>query len=58
MTKEVEFEIGKNFNGHNLKNMSFISSVVNPLESLDEVSITSRIILVVDYALFSKEESK
>lgn len=29
MTKEVEFDIGKNFNGRNLKDMSLIIIVVD-----------------------------
>lgn len=58
MIKEVNLGIRKNFKGHNLKNMFFISSVVNPLESLDKASISSRRIPVVDYPLFSKEEFK
>ena len=58
MTKEVDFEIGKNFNGGNLKNMSLITTVVGPLKLLDKKSVGSRRIPVDDYSLFSKEEYK
>ena len=58
MTKEVDFEIRKNFNGYNLKNMSFITSVVDPSKLLDKVFVSSRRITMDDYPLFSKEESK
>lgn len=37
--KEVEFVIGKNFNGHTLNNMSLITNVINPSELLDNASV-------------------
>lgn len=49
MTKEDEFIIGNNFNGHTLKNMSLITNVVNPLELLDKAFVASRRIPVDDY---------
>lgn len=58
MTKEDDFIIGKNFNGHTLKNMSLITHVVNLSELLDRTAVGSRRILVDDYPLFSKEEYK
>ncbi|KAI5395299.1 hypothetical protein KIW84_061768 [Lathyrus oleraceus] len=58
MTKEVDFVIGKNFNGHTLKNTSLITNVVNPSKLLDSTYVSSRRILTNDYPLFSKEESK
>lgn len=58
MTKEVDFIIGRNFNGHNLKNMSLITSVVYPSELLDMTYVGSRRISVDDYPFFSKEKHK
>ncbi|KAI5421606.1 hypothetical protein KIW84_045147 [Lathyrus oleraceus] len=57
MTKEVDFIIGKNFNGHTLKNIFLITNIVDPSELLDKSTVGSRRILVDDYPLFSKEES-
>lgn len=56
MTKEVEFEIGKNFNGQNLKNMSLITTVIDHLEFMDKMIIGTRRIPVDNYPLFSKED--
>lgn len=58
MAKQVDFVIGKNFNGYTLKNMSWITNLVNPSELLDMTYVGSRMILVDDYPLFSKQEFK
>lgn len=58
MTKEVDFVIGKDFNGHTLKNMSLIINDVNPSELLGMTYVGSRRIPVDDYLIFSKEESE
>ena len=58
MTKEVEFVIGRNFNGHALKNISLITNIVNPSKHLNKAYVASRRIPVDDYPPFSKEESK
>lgn len=41
ITKEVDFIIGKNFNGHTLKNMALITNVVNPSELLNKTIVSS-----------------
>lgn len=51
MIKEVDFVIGKLFNGHTLKNMSLITNVVDPSELLDMTYVDSRRIPVDDYSL-------
>lgn len=58
MTKQVNFEIGKNFDGRDMKNMSLITTVIEPSQLLDKSSVASRRILVDDYPLFSNEASK
>lgn len=56
LTKEVEFGIGKKLNGRNLKNMSLITFVIDPSETLERKTVTSRIIPIVDYPIFTKED--
>lgn len=56
MTKEVEFEIGINFNGRNLKNMSLITTVVDPSEELDKTTVGTRRIPMDNYPVFFKED--
>lgn len=58
MTKEVKFEIGKNFNGCTMKNMSLVTTVVDPSELLNKTIVGVRRIPVNDYPFFSKEEYK
>ncbi|KAI5399919.1 hypothetical protein KIW84_065023 [Lathyrus oleraceus] len=58
MTKEVDFIIGKSFNGHTLKNMSLITNVIDPSKFLDKESIGSRRMLVNGYPLFLNDESR
>lgn len=56
MTKEVKFEIGKKFNGRNMKNIFLITTVAYPSEILYMTSFSTRRIQVDDYPIFSMEE--
>lgn len=56
MRKEFKINIGKTFNGRNLKNMSLITTVSNPSETLDMKTVASRRIPIADYPLFTKED--
>lgn len=49
MTNEVDIDIGKVFNGKNLKNMSLISLDVDPSDVLDMYSIATRRIPIDDF---------
>lgn len=55
-TKEVGIEIGKTFNGKNLKNMSLITVVTDPSKDMDKNVVSSRIIPIEDYPIFTKED--
>lgn len=54
LNKEIVTDVGKIFNGRNLKNMSLIYEVIDPLEVLDRDAISSRRIAIDDYPLFTK----
>lgn len=54
ITKEVDIDVGKVFNGRNMKNMSLTSIVIDPSEVLDRNTISSRRILIDDYPIFTK----
>lgn len=56
LTKEVEFHIGNTFNGRNLKNISLISFVIDPSETMDRKIVASIRIPIDDYPLFTKED--
>lgn len=56
LTKEVDRNVGKVFNGRNLKNVSLISTVTDPSEVLDKNTIAYRRIRVGDFPLFTKED--
>lgn len=57
LTKEVDIDIGKTFNGRNLKNMSLINVVIDPSEALDRNIVSSRRIPIEDYPIFTKEDT-
>lgn len=56
LTKEVKFDVGKTFNGRNLKNMSLITIVIDPSETLDSNTISSRRFPITDHPIFTKED--
>lgn len=56
LTKEVDIDIGKVFNGKNMKNMSLISLVIDPSEPLDRNAVAYKRISVDDYPIFTKED--
>lgn len=56
LTKEVEIDVGMTFDGRNLKNMSLITAVINPSETLDRNTVASRRIPITDYLIFTKED--
>lgn len=56
MTKEVDIEIGKTFNGKNLKNMSLITVVTDPSEAMDRNDVASKRIPIEDYPIFTEED--
>lgn len=56
LSKELEFDIGKDFNGRNLKNISLLKIVIIPSKLLDKKTLGSRRILVDDYPIFTKED--
>ena len=56
LTKEVEFDIGKTLNERNLKNMYLITAVIDLSETMDKNNVSSRIIPIEDYPIFTKED--
>lgn len=56
MLRKLEFDVGKNFNGGNLKNMSLVSSVIDPSELLDKKIVGARRIPMDDFPIFTKKD--
>lgn len=56
LTKEVEADMGKTFNRRNLKNMSLITTISDPYKIMGRKIISSRIIPIDGYPIFTKED--
>lgn len=56
LTKEVDFDIGKTYNGKNMKNMSLKTVVTDLLEALDRNVIASIRVPIENYIIFTKED--
>lgn len=54
MTKEIVVDVRNIFNGRNMKNMSLIFEVIDPIEFLDRDALSFKRIAIDDYPIFIK----